>query len=267
MHPRHKYHQDDDHGHGGETDAPIHIHGRRVSISRRTRSILLWLIFWILNSSLVVVTRHGLSQGNMSCLRCKKRSQERLFTLSGCRQVCYICERCYEDRKLSDEDLLTSISLACGKCLPLLAADLARRSCVYCRRYGKTALMCDCADGHYVCQECARSTKNGAKILKDLHAKKIPQPFGGTAPSPADVDPGVRSVIRTRPPRKKKQPLAANPVSVVEEKKTPTTSADSVSVEEAAGAIKNSSPARPLLVKPIPLRPGPKRPDPVERKA
>lgn len=107
------------------------------------------------------------------CLRCHRRGDTRLFTLDGCRDVCYVCSRCYEDKKLTDNDILIAVSSACGGCLPGMARELARRSCVYCRKFGRPSATCNCPDGHYVCRDCI-GAKGAKAFLADLHKKKAP---------------------------------------------------------------------------------------------
>lgn len=149
----------------------------------------------------------------MSCLKCKRQGDQRLYTLSGCRAVCYICSRCYEDKKLSDEDLLSPIASSCGACMPYLAKELARRSCAYCRRFGKAAQTCNCREGHYVCRECVGGSRKAAlEFIRTLHMKKIEQPFSGSTPSPAASEPGSKPILRTRPPRTRKYEVKSAPI-------------------------------------------------------
>ena len=107
----------------------------------------------------------------MSCLRCRKVGNEKLFSMNGCRNICFLCSRCHDDRKLTDENLLASIAGACGICLPHLARALAKRSCVHCRKFGQSGVSCNCIGGHYVCQDCMKNA-NGA-ALKSLEAKHV----------------------------------------------------------------------------------------------
>ncbi len=107
------------------------------------------------------------------CLNCGRQGGEHLFTLSGCKSVCYVCSKCYLDATVADGTLLTAIDRACKICLPILATRLAGRCCVGCRRYSAyESILCNCAGRHYICRDCTQSTTAALKAhaaLKAMH--------------------------------------------------------------------------------------------------